>query len=93
MLSWYEDIMKTWEAMNDAVWIDRCPCRLVGMADCAGISRYRCIAGLVVPALAGNRCGSQDCLLFEITGRAGTVIVFDRAVMADALNPAKISFW
>ena len=77
MLSWYENIMKIWEAMNDVAWVHHYPQQPMGVAGCACISGYRCITGLVVPAFAGNKHYPQDCVLSEASGRAGAVIVFD----------------
>ena len=73
--------MKTWGAMNDVAWVDYRSHQPMGMAGRADFSRIGCIAGMVVPALAGDWYGAQDCLLSEDSGCAGVVIMSDRAVM------------
>ena len=57
--------MKTWEAaIDDIARVNHYPCKPLGLAGRDGISYDRYTIGLVVPAFTGDRCDTQDCLLF-----------------------------
>lgn len=56
--------MKTWEAaIDDIAWVNHYPCKHLDLAGRTGINCDHYTIGLVVPALGGNRGGSQDRLL------------------------------
>jgi hypothetical protein len=77
MPSLYEDIMKTWEKMNDVAWVNHLSSRPMGVAGRAGLGRYGFVTVLVVQAFAGDWYSAQDCLFSQASGRAGVVSMSD----------------